>query len=317
MAAPDLGELLEGAAPSPTTALDIASIGRRAHRRRHRRRGARATASVLVVGLLIGVVALLSGPGQRHTVVAGPPSERAIPLVVGPDATALPVDLLDGTRLNLVLPESVARGLTGITFADLALHGSVYAEPGIQRGWAIDVVDGPIDKVVPGGKPHSVPATSKASVAKVDRSGHRLGLQFGSWTLVASGDAFTSGDIDRLLAGLALIETPDGFVEYRGSLPLWVVDSPDAVLTGRDVAVSVFLRECSYPAGQSTAAGLSFERIARSSDSSETELCDRSKRIEISLHSATPLTDQELDQVRIDLSSVGPTLAAVQAGQHP
>lgn len=316
MAARDLDELLECAAPIPTAALDVAAVGCRARGRRRRRQGALATASLLVV-LLIGVVALLSGPGRRHTVVAGPPSARAIPLVVGPDVTALPIDLLDGTRINLGLPEPFAQGLTGVTFANLALHGSLYAPAGGNRGWRIDVVAGSIDTLVPGGEPLSVPSGSGASAAIVDRPGHRLGLQFGSWALVASGDTLTPADIKDRLAGVALTETPDGFVEYRGSLPLWIVDSPDAALTGRSLDVSVFLRDCSSQSPQSLASGLTFERVAAPDGSSVTVLCDPSRRIEVQLRGAMPMTDEELYQVRIDLAFVGPTLAAIQAGRHP
>ncbi len=318
MAARDLEELLESAAPIPATALDTAAIGQRARSRRRRRQGVRTGASLVVVGVLIGVAALVSRPGHRHTVVAGPPPpSRAIPIVVGPDLSTLPIDLLDGTRINLGLPESVVQGVAGVTFADLALHGSVYAKAGEHRGWGIDVVAGSIDTRVPGGEPLSVPRGSRASRAVVDRSGHRLGLQFGSWALVASGETLTPADIKGLLAGIALAETPDGFVEYRGSLPLWVADSPDAALTGRSLDVSVFLRDCSSQSPQSLASGLIFERAATSDGSSLTLLCDPSRRIEVHLRGATPMTDEELSQVRIDLPFVGPTLAAIQAGRHP
>ncbi len=241
-----------------------------------------------------------------------------MPIVVGPDAGTVPIDLLDGTRINLGLPESVVQGVAGVTFADLALHGSVYAEAGDHRGWRIDIVAGSIDTLVPGGEPVSVPSGSRVSAAIVDRPGHRLGLQFGSWAVVASGDTLTPADIKSLLAGIDVIGTPDGFVEYRGSLPLWVVDGPDAALTGRSLDVSVFLRDCSSQSPQPLAGGLTFERVAASGGSrSLTVLCDPSRRIEIQLRGAAPLTDDELSQVRIDLPFVGPTLAAIQAGRHP
>jgi len=272
----------------------------------------------LVVGVLIGVAALVSRPGHRHTVVAGPPPpSRAIPIEVGPEVSTLPIDLLDGTRINMSLPESVVQGVTGVTFADLALHGSVYAPGDGNRGWAIDVVAGSIDTLVPGGEPVSVPSGSRASAAIVDRPRHRLGLQFGSWTLVASGDTLTPADIESLLTGIEVIGTPDGFVEYRGSLPLWIIDSPDAALTGRSLDVSVLLRECSSKSPQPLASGLTFERVAASDGSSVTVLCDPSRRIEIQLRGPASLTDDELSQVRIDLPFVGPTLAAIQAGRHP
>ncbi len=74
MAARNLAKLLESAAPVPTMALDIAAIERRARGRRHRRQGELAAASLVVLGLLIGLAALFSGPGRRNAVIAGPQS---------------------------------------------------------------------------------------------------------------------------------------------------------------------------------------------------------------------------------------------------
>jgi hypothetical protein len=317
MAGPELAELLESAAPAPTTTLDIGSIERRANRRRRRRHGAFATGSLLVGALALGLTGLLSTSPERQTVIAGPPSSGTIPIRVGAGTATLDIALLDGTRLNVTLPKAMGDAFAGVTFGDLELHGSVYAGLGSQRGWRVDVTVGSIDRLVVGGEPVSVPPSTTASAATVDRLGHRLGLQFGSWAVVVSGDTLTSGDIDALLAGIALAETPDGFVQYAGSLPLWIVDSPDALLSTNTVALSTFMRECSARAARPTETGLIVERVNSPDAGVLTMLCDPTRRIEMWLRTAEPPSDEEVDRIKLDVLSVGPTLAAVQRGQRP
>lgn len=317
MAAPEVTELLESAAPTPTTTLDVGAIERRAQSRRRRRHGTFATTSLLVVGLLIGLAGLLPVAPGRRTVIAGPQPSRTIPVRVGAAAAIMDIGLLDGTRLRVTLPESLKNAFTGVTLGDLELHGSVYAGPGSQRGWRIDVAVGSIETLVAGGEPLSVPPSSTASAATVDRPGHRLGLQFGSWAVLASSDTLTDADINVLLTGIALAESPDGFMEYRGSLPLWVVDSPDLSLQGMNVDFSAFLRKCSARTPQPTATGLIAERVNSPSAGSVTILCDPPEGIEIWLSSPAPLTDEEVDRIGVGVLSVGPTLAAVQSGRRP
>lgn len=316
MAGPDLTELLQSAAPTPTTTLDIGVIEHRANRRRRRRQGAFAATSLLVVGSLVGLSGVLSTRPEGHTVVAGPPSSKTIPLHVGAATTTMDVRLLDATRLRVSLPNAVGAAFSGVTFGALELHGSVYAARGSERGWGIDVTLGSIDSLVPGGELLPVPASSTASSATVDRRGSRLGLQFGPWAVVAAGDRLTEADVDALLGGIALADTPDGFVEYRGSLPLWVADRPDASLSGRAVALSAFVRQCSARAAQPTATGLMVERVIRP-DGAVTILCDSRNRLEIWLIGDAPLSEEEVDLVDVEVLSVGSTLAAVQSGQRP
>ncbi len=318
MDAPDVAQLLESAAPTPTTTLDTGTIAHRARRARRRRRGAVASASLLIVGLLVGAATLLPGPGPRPTVVAGPPSPQAIPVDVGDRAARVEVGLLDGTRLRLTVPDVVGRTLSGATFADLELSGSIYSDWARGRGWRIDVRVGSVETLVPGGEPLPLPAASGASAATVDRAEQRLGLQFGSWAVVVSGDSLTDVEIDGLLAGVAFAGTPDGFVEYRGPSLLWIADSPNAYLDRGDVAVSVFMRECAARAVQPTATGLIFDRVDDPARGRPlTVLCDPARRIEIWLATPQPLSDEEIDRVDVDVLSVGPTLAAIQSGRHP
>lgn len=316
MDAPEVTQLLDGAALTPRTTLDIGAIEHRANRRRRHRHAAFATTSLLVVGLLMGLSGLLSASRGRQTVVAGP-SPATIPVRVGTDTATVDIAVLDGTRLRVTLPRAMGADFSGVTLGDLELHGSVYAGPGGERGWRIDVALGSIESLVVGGEPLPVPASSTAERATVDRPGNRLGLQFGAWALVASGETLTDADAGALLTGVALAETPDGFVEYRGSLPLWVVDSPDASLSGKAGALSVFLRECSARAATPTVAGLIAERVVGPDAGFVTIFCDPVRRTEIGLRSAAPLSDEEVDQVSLDLLSVGPTLAAVQSGRRP
>lgn len=324
MASRDLNELLRRAAPTPGTTLDIGDIERRALGRRRRRGVTSTVAGVLVVVVFTGLITLLPGWRERTTVVAGPPP-RTIPIEFRSDTATTEIGLLDGTRLRWTLPEVVGRGLAGATFASLDWHGSVYADRGGSDrpplGWRIDVTLGSIDKLVPRGDPLAVPPASGASAATVDHPGRRLALQFGSWALVASGDSLTDADISTLLTGVDLAETPDGFVEYRGSLPLWTIDDADARLNGPVTSVSLFLGDsCSQvEVPRVTASGLDSYRSAYLDAplGNSVQLCDRNNRLRLDLRTSRPVTDEEVDRVRIEVVKLGATLAARQRGEWP
>lgn len=324
MAANEVKELLESAAPTPRAPLDIEQIERRAHRRQRHRRMTVSIGSLLVIGSLIALAGQISDSRGRDTVAAGPASSRRIPIELGERTATVQVRLLDGTQVRLTLPAAVGRDLVGMTLADLELHGSLYADPAARppRGWAIDVAVGSVERLIPGGEPLEMPSLSPASAATIDREtppGHRLGLQFGSWTLVVRGDSITDADINALLTGVALAESPDGFVEYRGPFPLWLADAPEARLGGSQVGVSVFLYD-SCPEGsfmRPTPNGLESYRVENAyGPGGLVELCDRVNRLRIRLDTPRPLTDQEIDAVRVKVLSIGQTLAAVQRGEH-
>jgi hypothetical protein len=80
MAANEVRELLETAAPAPKAPLDIGQIERRAYRRRRRRHMMAGAASLLVIGLLIGLAVEIPDSRGRDTVVAGPGASRKIPV---------------------------------------------------------------------------------------------------------------------------------------------------------------------------------------------------------------------------------------------
>jgi hypothetical protein len=322
MAHPDLTELLQGAAPRPRRPLDVLETERRARRRTRRRHGGVILACVVVVASLVGLAGRL--PDSAKTLVAGPASSRRLPIESAGGRATVQVHMLDGTRLRLVMPDAVGRGLAGMTLADMELHGSLIADPGgpdrPPRGWRIDVAVGSVDRLLPGAVPLAVPASSRASAAVLDRPGRRLGLQFGPWAMVVSGESLTDADAADLLAGVALVETPDGFVEYRGPFSLWLIDDADVRLGRGQGVVSLFLDDaCPVTATpRQTAGGLDSYRTVHSGGPGEgVELCDRVDRLRVDLHAERPLSDRELDGVRIDVLSVGSTLAAIQRGEHP
>lgn len=309
----DLTELIESAAPAPRAALDVGDIVWRAHRLRRRRRAIAAGASVAAAAFVVALATqVLPDRHERELVAAGPASPRPIPLEFGSGTVTARLALLDGTEIALTLPDPVGSGIRAATVADVELHGSVYADAG--RGWRVDVSVGSVEKMLPDAERLPVPPTTTATGAVVDRPGSRLGLQFGPWALVASGDSLSDADINTLVEGVALAETAEGFVEYRGSLRLWVVDSPDLVVRGQGGAVSVFLRQCTAPLPTSpTAAGLD---IARLDDprrgTSLTLLCDRAQRIEVGIDAAKHLSGGDADQVDVEVIRTGSTLSAVQ-----
>ena len=320
MATDEVRELLESAAPTPTSPLVIGHIERRVHQRRRRRRMAVSVASLMAIGLLVPLAVRIPHSRGHDTVIAGSASSGQIVVQFSGSSATTEIHLLDGTRLRLALPQSVGRALVGVPYADVQLHGALYADPAARshRGWVVDVSIGSVATLVPGGDPLVLPPTSRASAAVVDRAGHRLGLQFGRWTLLVTGDSLTDADVDTLLTGVALVETPDGFVEYRGSLALGVVDAPDARLARGQVGISVFLGD-SCPIGnvmRTTRNGLESYRNADVSGG-VVELCDRVNRLRIVLDTSHPLSDHEIDAVRVTMLSIGQTLAGLQRGEHP
>lgn len=280
MEAPDIGALLETAAPTPTGAPDLGEIEERA----------------------------------RRNVVTGSLASRPIPLELSDDRATVEIALLDGTLVRLRLPEGVGKALAGATFGDLEVHGSVSA----GRSWRIDVTVDSIERLVAGGDPLPVPPPSVASAARVDREGRRLGIQFGAWAALVSGESLSEADIDVLLAGVALGQTSDGFATYEGSLPLWLIDSPDAYLTGNEVSVSLFMRECSLFTSRPTATALVFGRFDDPAPGRKvTGVCDLRNKIEIWLDTWKPLADDQIDVGDVEVLSVGSTLEALQRGRHP
>lgn len=322
MAADDLGTLLQRAAPTPAGSLDMADVEHRARRRRHRRHATTAAAVLLAVLAIAGVAGVLRDPDGRQTVVAGPGASAVLPILHGKqDALVLP--LLDGTKVLVNLPGPLSAAFAHVPFSDLQLHGSVYAEldlhtgvrsePQPPRGWVIDVVVGDARALV-GGEPVTLAAPSSASAAWVDRDAKRLGLQFGPWAAILRGDSLTAGDIDSLVRGVVVVTDADGYPQYRGSLPLWVVDAPDAAIQGRGMSMSVFIRDCTASASGPALTGPSVE-----SGDGRTVICDASRKVEVWLTSSMPLPGNILnnENLFVMVRSIGSSLAGIQAGLHP
>lgn len=142
--------------------------------------------------------------------------------------------------------------------------GSLYADWATGWGWRIDVTVNSIESLIPTGDPLRVRRSSGASAATVDRQGRRLGMQFGPWAAVVSGDSLTQADIDALLARVTFTESVDSFLAYRGSLPLWTIDDSSTSVTGADMRVAVFMGQCQQLAVEPTATGLLSGRLGRS-----------------------------------------------------
>ncbi len=299
----DIRDLLQAGAARPTRPAPTRPVWRQGRRRRITKLAAAVAAVLVVVASSVAAATLLDGADAPE--IFGEPD--------GPGGGSFEAALLDGTRLDLALPQEVS-----VNTRDVELAGSLYAADSLEEalggstGWRIDVVHGEIDEVMPDGERLRVPSASAATAARVDRSRGRVALQLGSWTVTASGDRLTDADIDTLLNGIDLTETPDGFVEFNGSLLLWVVDSPDLRLRGED-AVSVFLRSCSTPSADKTPEGLTVARVHDPNRGSHlTVLCDTERQVELWLDTAKQLSDDDLEDVQVRVLTVGSTLAAVQ-----
>jgi hypothetical protein len=148
----------------------------------------------------------------------------------------------------------------------------------------------------------------------VDRDGKRLGLQFGPWTAILSGDSLTAGDVESLVRGIDLVTDGDGYPRYRGSLPLWIVDAPDAAIRGRGMSLSVFMRTCTTSPSGATGTG----PIVESADG-RTVMCDASRKVEVQLTSSTSLPGNIVNNANLFVlvQSIGSSLAGLQAGLHP
>lgn len=270
------------------------------------KRGAGAAAAVAAV-LVVGVV-----------LVTGRIDIPGVEVVDQPDepVSTLEVTLLDATQLRLTLPEQLVEGL-----AQPELAGSLYAADSLDdittdtAGWRIDAHQAALEAFLPDGEPIELPTASTADAAVLDQADRRLGVQFGSWVVVASGDTL---DTDLLLSGIDVTATPDGFLEYQGALTLWTVDARDLRLHHDDTTLSVFLRSCSSPSDESTPAGL---RISHIDDPNRgdhlTVLCDIDQRIEIWLEAPTPTPDTSLERIDIEIVTAGSTLTAIQDDHAP
>ena len=288
----------------------VEHIVTRARRSTVRRREAVGVATaVLAVGIATIASSLPPPPGGE--VVDRPQDLQPV--------GTLEQGLLDGTRLRLTLPEHLTPGRS-----QPELTGSLYAAGSLDQvtpettGWRIDVAEATLDEVVPGGEPIDVPDGSAVDAAHVDHADRRLGLQFGSWVAMLSGDRLTDADIDRLIDEVVINGTSDGSPIYEGTLPLWVLDGPEVRLSGDDTSISVFMRSCSKPSGSTTATGLTVSRIDDPARGHHlTVLCNLDEHLELWLETDTRPDDDTLATIGIEVLTTGTTLDAVQQDEQP
>jgi hypothetical protein len=187
------------------------------------------------------------------------------------------------------------------------------------RGWRVDVTLEPGESLFSEGE-QLPPPSSGASAARLDRPGRRLGLQFGPWAVVVSGESLTAAEVDTLLADVSFAPTAEGFLMYRGRLPLWLVDAPSAYVIGKELRVSAFMGGCGagvYPVRPTGTGLVSWHFEDPAPGRKVSGLCDLARKLEIWLDTPGMLSDDELDRVDIEVLSVGSALDALQRGWHP
>lgn len=282
----------------------------RAHGQRIRTGMVAATA----VAALIAVTAWLTDPALPVPDVVDRPSPD------GAITTIEPV-LLDGTRLRLSLPSQIVSETQGERW----LAGSLYAAGSLEEvdrqtpGWRLDVRAGDLDQILPDARMLELPADSSAREARLQAADSMLGLQFGRWVAIVSGDILTDEHTALLVDGIELSETPDGDVLYTGRLPLWQVDSPELRLGGDDTAISIFFRGCSDPGTTETDSGLAIRHHVEDSNRTGhlTVICSHEVPLEIWLESPHPIDDAVLADVTADVVTAGSVLTGINTGRSP
>lgn len=266
-----------------------------------------AVAAVIAVAVWTAI-----RPVPTLDVADTPPGGNAAVTVIEPT-------LLDGTRLRLALPAEI------VAAADQQRRwaGSLYAAASLDQvdtttsGWRLEVRRGALDQELPDGQPLDLPDSAPADSARLQPD-TGLGLAFGPWVALLSGDSLTAEEVDQLVDAVKLTETRNGDVEYTGPLVLWQVESPGLQLTGPTTAVSVFLRDCSDPATAHTPNGLAIARIEDPNrDGHLTVLCNDDIPIEIWLETPEPISDAALADVDVDVLTSGSILTGIDAGRGP
>jgi hypothetical protein len=219
------------------------------------------------------------------------------------DAILFPLVLLDGTRMSLTLPSSVAADIAGFV-------------PGGAAGWEMDmccvrtlnVSYGSVADMYGDRLPDAVyidgagqPANFYSEPDGLDY----LVFQFGSWVVRAwdngpgPGEQFSEENRTRFATLLNGHETLEGFLVLDPVDPMQVrpTDAPDALLTAEDessVASILRGRTCADEV-LVTSNGYA---IALADEPAVTVLCSPAHSIEIVIW-RTGLTDAELDTVQL------------------
>lgn len=232
------------------------------------------------------------------------------PSVPEGDSVAFPMVLLDGSKIRLNLPSSLADDVAGFV-------------PGGAAGWddglccsrSLTFFYGSVEDVVgdratdavyedAAGHPvHFYEALDLGGRSDLDY----LVFQFGSWVVMAWDDGSGGGQFSeesraRFASLMDGYETPEGFLVLDPVDPMTVrpTDSPDAVLTNRDgnSMVGLIRRDCSVDAARATGATSLGYFVTVDPESGLTSLCSPGQSIVVWV-GRTDLSEAELDEVQI------------------
>jgi len=288
-----------------------------------------ATIALVVAGT-IGVIARMGGIGTDDDVANG--SEVVVPaatvpvdeggILFGPpriekaDTVEFPITLLDGTRLTLTLPRSLADDVDGLV-------------PGGAASWELDpccartleVIYGSIDELYGDRQPDieyedadGNPVGFYTEVESLDY----LVFQYGSWIVRAwdddaEGQRLTEENRERFASLMSGHETPEGFLVLEPIPPMTIGpgDGPDATLTTgnpEEGLVGVFEgRDCASegPSANPDLVTSTGNLVSLAEESGMTSICwpDASFFVWVA---RLDLTDAELEAVELKFATGTP-----------
>ena len=291
------------------------------------RRGA-----IAALAVTIGVVALTTFVSRSGPTGSSAPSESSTsagleplgaslflpPSIQQGEVVVFPLVLLDGTRMSLTLPPSVAADVAGFV-------------PGGAAGWEMDICCGRTLDVIYGSLA-DLYGERVPDAVYADGAGHPVNFyaepdgvdylvfQIGSWVVRAwdngpgPGERFTEENRARFASLLRGHETPEGFLVLDPVDPMQVrpTDAPDALLTAGDedpVASILRGRTCAEE-GPVSSNGYA---VALGDEPAITVLCSPAHSTNIVIW-RTGLTDPELDSVRLEVGVAEPTVEALTTG---
>lgn len=232
---------------------DVPSVSEMGARRRRRGLVLGSTAMAILATGTVAVVATVGGlAGDDADLADGSASRVSVPAatvpvedggvlfgpprIEGPDTVEFPITLLDGTRLSLTLPQSLAADIQGLVPGGAA---SWRLDPCCGR--SLDVMYGSVDDLYGDRQP---------DVTYEDADGNPVGFyteendldylvfQYGSWVVRAwdgdpVGQRFTEENRAMFASLMRGHETAEGFLVLDPAEPMSIrpTDSPDATLT--------------------------------------------------------------------------------------
>jgi hypothetical protein len=292
-----------------------------------------STAIAILTAGTVAVVATLGGPagdeGEPANGSASQASAATVPVdgggilfepprIEGPDTVEFPITLLDGTRLTLTLPQSLAADIQGLVPGGAA---SWKLDPCCAR--SLDVIYGSVDDLY---------AKRQPDVEYEDADGNPVGFyteeddldylvfQYGSWVVRAwdgdpEGQRFSEENRAMFASLMRGLETAEGFLVLDPAEPMTIgpTDSPDATLTTMtgEGAVGVFKwRDCA-----SEASSLDPDLVT--SDGHLVSFADSSGMTSICFpESSLYLWVSRLDLTEAELEAIGLTYGAGQLDEE-